>query len=155
MTSEFVRDNAATAAVFAFFASAWFGWAQEKPPTSCRNALAAGSIVSLLIAVAGGILAWRHWEDGTILVPRPDVNEVDLDPVYLGHELRQRVQSRLDLAPVVVRRPMARQRLQRRQLHALRPIRDEFCGGPARCHDAPAQRSKLLVRDIYLERAGR
>jgi hypothetical protein len=63
MTSEFVRDNAATAAVFGFFASAWFGWAQEKPPTSWRNALAAGSIVSL-IAVAGGILAWRHWEDG-------------------------------------------------------------------------------------------
>ena len=66
MTSEFVRDNAATAAVFGFFASAWFGWAQEKPPTSWRNALAAGSIVSLLIAVAGGILAWRHWEDGTV-----------------------------------------------------------------------------------------
>ena len=64
MTSEFVCYNAATAAVFGFFAPGWFGWAQEKPPTSWRNALAVSSIVSLLIAVAGGILAWRHWEDG-------------------------------------------------------------------------------------------
>lgn len=64
VTSEFVRDNAATAAVFGFFASAWFGWAQEKPPVG-RNALVVGSIVSLLIAVAGGILTWQHWQDGT------------------------------------------------------------------------------------------
>jgi hypothetical protein len=28
MTAEFLRDAAATAAVFGFFASAWFGWAQ-------------------------------------------------------------------------------------------------------------------------------
>jgi hypothetical protein len=27
MTAEFLRDAAATAAVFGFFASAWFGWA--------------------------------------------------------------------------------------------------------------------------------
>jgi hypothetical protein len=66
MTAEFVRDAAATAAIFGFFASAWFGWAQEKPPEAWRKALVAGSITSLLTAVAGGVLTWRHWSDGTV-----------------------------------------------------------------------------------------
>ena len=57
-----------------------------------------------------------------------DVDEVDLDPVDLGRELRQRVEPRLALAPVVVGRPVAGELLQRRQLHALRPIRDELLG---------------------------
>jgi hypothetical protein len=30
MTAEFLRDAAATAAVFGFFASAWFGWARAS-----------------------------------------------------------------------------------------------------------------------------
>jgi hypothetical protein len=29
--SRFVRDAAAIAAIFGFFGSAWFGWAQENP----------------------------------------------------------------------------------------------------------------------------
>jgi hypothetical protein len=65
MTAEFLRDAAATAAVFGFFAASWFGWAQEAPPTSWRSALVAGSAASLLTAFAGGLLAWRHWSDGT------------------------------------------------------------------------------------------
>lgn len=65
MTAGFLRDAAATAAVFGFFAASWFGWAQEAPPRSWRRALVAGSAVSLLTAVAGGLLAWRHWSDGT------------------------------------------------------------------------------------------
>jgi hypothetical protein len=64
MTAEFLRDAAATAAVFGFFAASWFGWAQEAP-RSWRPGLVAGSVVSLLTAVAGGLLAWRHWSDGT------------------------------------------------------------------------------------------
>jgi hypothetical protein len=44
MTAEFLRDAAATAAVFGFFAAR-------------RNALVAGSAVSLLTAVGGGLLA--------------------------------------------------------------------------------------------------
>jgi uncharacterized membrane protein len=50
MTAEFLRDAAATAAVFGFFAASWFGWAQEAPPRSWRRALVAGSAVSLLTA---------------------------------------------------------------------------------------------------------
>ncbi|GAA2127468.1 hypothetical protein [Glycomyces algeriensis] len=66
MTPEHVRDAAGLAAVFGFFAMAWFGWAQEGPPRSWVKFLAAGSILSILVAAAGGLLLWRHWSDGTV-----------------------------------------------------------------------------------------
>jgi hypothetical protein len=66
LSAKFLRDAAATAAIFGFFASGWFGWAQEEPPVAWRKALIAGSIVSLLTAVGGGVLAWRQWSDGTV-----------------------------------------------------------------------------------------
>jgi hypothetical protein len=65
MTAEFVRDAAASAVIFGFFGSAWFGWAQEHPPNAWRKWLIAGSLASLLTMVAGGLLTWRHWRDGT------------------------------------------------------------------------------------------
>ena len=65
MAAELSRDTIATAAVFGFFASAWFGWAQDQPPPAWRRWLVAGSILSLLTAVAGGVLTWRHWTDPT------------------------------------------------------------------------------------------
>ena len=65
MTAEFPRDAIATAAVFGFFASAWFGWAQDQPPPAWRQWLVAGSILSMLTAVAGGVLTWRRWTDPT------------------------------------------------------------------------------------------
>ncbi|MEV7231850.1 hypothetical protein AB0M79_33325 [Polymorphospora sp. NPDC051019] len=66
MTADFVRDAAMTAVIFGFFASGWFGWAQEKPPPTWPKWLGIGSGVSMLTAVAGGLLAWRHWTDGTV-----------------------------------------------------------------------------------------
>ena len=66
MTPEHLRDAAGLAAVFGFFAMAWFGWAQEGPPKSWVKYLAAGSIASILVAAAGGFLLWRHWSDGTV-----------------------------------------------------------------------------------------
>jgi hypothetical protein len=65
MTAEFLRDAAATAAVFGFFASAWFGWAQDEPPRAWRKALIAGSILSLLTAIGGGVMTWRNWSGST------------------------------------------------------------------------------------------
>jgi hypothetical protein len=64
--ADFVRDTAATAAIFAFFASGWFGWAQDQPPPTWRKALIAGSMASALIALAGGVLTWWHWSDATV-----------------------------------------------------------------------------------------
>ena len=65
MIAEFTRDAAATAAVFGFFAASWFGWAQENPPASWRNWLIAGALLSLLIAVVGGVFTRQHWSTGT------------------------------------------------------------------------------------------
>lgn len=66
MVAQYVRDAAATAVIFGFFASSWYGWAQEAPPQSWRTPLGIGSGLALLTAVAGGLLTWRHWSDGTV-----------------------------------------------------------------------------------------
>lgn len=66
MAAEFVRDTAATAAILGFFATTWFGWAQDNPPNAWRKALIAGPIVSALTAIAGGVLTWQRWQDGTV-----------------------------------------------------------------------------------------
>jgi hypothetical protein len=67
VTAEFARDAAATVAIFGFFASVWFGWAQEKPPTAWRPMLIGGSVTALLIMVTGVVLTWQQWSDGTAL----------------------------------------------------------------------------------------
>src|SRR5438128_6591136 len=76
---------------------------------------------------------------------------MDVHAVDLGDELRQRVQPRLDAPEVVVRRPVARQLLNRRQLHALRPISDELFAGPARPRNASTEVVQGLVRNLNLE----
>lgn len=65
MMTEFARDAAVTAAIFGFFAAGWFGWAQDDPPTGWRGWLTAGSVVSMIVAIAGGVLAWLNWSSAT------------------------------------------------------------------------------------------
>ena len=67
MITDYVRDAAATAAIFGFFASAWFGWAQERPPAQWRPILIAGSATSLATALAGGVFTWLWWGEATAL----------------------------------------------------------------------------------------
>lgn len=67
MSAEFARDAAVTAATFGFFGAGWFGWAQDDPPPSWRGWLTGGSIVSMLTAIAGGVLAWQYWSDGSAI----------------------------------------------------------------------------------------
>jgi hypothetical protein len=64
--AENVRDVAVNAVVLGFFASAWFGWAQEAPPRRWRPFLMAGSVAALLTLAAGALLAWQRWSDGTV-----------------------------------------------------------------------------------------
>ena len=87
-----------------------------------------------------------------IFVFRTDVNEMNVQPIDLGDELRQGVQFCLDLAPVILCRPIARQRLHRRELYALGCIRDRFSFRPLCCVDAPAQFGKFRFRNIHLKR---
>jgi hypothetical protein len=81
------------------------------------------------------------------------MDEVDVQPVDLGLELRQRVQSRFPLTPVVFRRPEAGKLLERGQLHTLGPIGDEFLRRPTSRIDAAAQFLDLEFRDVDSERA--
>jgi hypothetical protein len=64
---QYVRDDAMTALILGFFASSWFGWAQERPPAAWRSPLIAGSVLSLLVAVIGAVIAWLNWSGGSAL----------------------------------------------------------------------------------------
>jgi hypothetical protein len=64
---DYLRDDAMTALIFGFFASTWFGWAQERPPQSWRRPLVVAAALSLVVGAIGGYLAWRHWGDGSAL----------------------------------------------------------------------------------------
>ena len=90
----------------------------------------------------------RHDQRQRVLVLGRDVDEVDVHAVDLGRELRQRVQLRLGLAPVVLGFPVTGELLDRRQLNALGPICDQLLGGPARPGDAVAQLGELLFRNV-------
>jgi hypothetical protein len=70
MIAHYARDAAATCAIFGFFASAWFGWAQEAPPARVRRVLMVGSALSFLAIAAGLIVMWRYWSDGTVFDSR-------------------------------------------------------------------------------------
>ena len=93
----------------------------------------------------------RHDQRQRVFVLGPDVDEVDVHAVDLGDELRQRVQPRLDAPEVVIRRPVARQLLNRRQLHALRPILNELLARPTRRRNASTEVVQGLVRNLNLE----
>lgn len=61
------RDSAMTVLILGFFASCWFGWAQERPPARWRLPLIVGAVLSLLVAAGGGIFAWRNWSAASAL----------------------------------------------------------------------------------------
>src|SRR5271168_1766983 len=88
-----------------------------------------------------------------VLALRANVDEMDVQAVDLGDEMRQGVQTRLALAPVIVRPPVASKLLDRRQRHALRVVRDRLSLGPPRREYAPAQLAQLCLRKTRLERA--
>jgi hypothetical protein len=95
----------------------------------------------------------RHDQRQRVFVRRLHVDEVDVHPVDLGRELRQRVESCLALAPVVLGRPVAGELLHRGELHALRAIVDELLARPPCGRDALAEVVDLLVRDVDAEGA--
>ena len=93
----------------------------------------------------------RDDERQRIFMLRTNVNEMNVQPVDLGDELRQGVELRLALAPVVVGRPIAREFLHRRERHALGLVRDRLPVGPLGRRDAPAEIDERLFRDVDAE----
>ena len=88
-----------------------------------------------------------------IRVARAHVDEVDVQPVDLGDELRQHVQPGLALAPVVFAGPVLRQFAHGGQRHALRFVGHGFLLGPLGGGDAPAQVVEPGLRHVHPERA--
>src|SRR5215207_329674 len=78
--------------------------------------------------------AMRDDERQRIFMFRTNVDEMDVQPIDLGDEVRQSLQPRLAVAPVVLCRPIARERLHRRQPRAATPHNSRghalpCCGG--------------------------
>jgi hypothetical protein len=86
-----------------------------------------------------------------VRVAGANVDEVDVHPVDDGLELREGVQFRLALAPVIIRRPMADQLLELCELRALRLIGDCFLVRPPGRGEAPAKIGELILRDLNFE----
>ena len=86
---------------------------------------------------------------------RTNVNEMNVQPIDLGDEMRQSLQPRLALAPVVLCRPIARECLHRRELRALRDICDGLLFGPARGRDARTQVLEFRLGRLDRERPDR
>ena len=81
----------------------------------------------------------RNEERQRILMVRANVDEMDVEAVDLGDEVRQGLQFLLALVPVVLFRPVARERLHRREPRALRLIFDGLLFWEARGRDARPQ----------------
>lgn len=56
-----------TALILGFFASCWFGWAQERPLEAWRPLLITGMVLSLAVSATGAVFAWRHWSGDSAL----------------------------------------------------------------------------------------
>ena len=87
-----------------------------------------------------------------VLVLGANVDEMDVQPVDLGDEVRDGVQPRFARAPVVLGRPVASQVLHERERHALRVVLDGLLLGEARRGDARAQVLEVRLGNLDLER---
>src|SRR5215208_6143131 len=88
-----------------------------------------------------------------ILMLRTNVDEMNVEAVDLGDEVREGLQPLLALAPVVLFRPIARERLHRREPRALGLIFDGLLFGPLCRRDAPPKVVEVLFRHVDLEGA--
>ena len=86
-----------------------------------------------------------------MLVLGADVNEVNVDSVDPGNELRQSVEPRFDLSPVIVGLPVAHQLLHGRERHALRVVIDRLLVWPPHHCEASAKVDEIGFRDVDLE----
>jgi len=95
-------------------------------------------------------------DDGQcVLMLGPHVDEMDVETVDLGDEIGDGIQPGLDLAPVVVGCPVARECLHGGERHTLREVRDGLALREPGRGDAPAQVSKVRFRRIHLKRTNR
>src|SRR5208282_1069501 len=78
---------------------------------------------------------------------------MNVQSIDLGDELRQGVHFCLDLAPVILCRPIARERLNRRELYSLGCICNRFSFRPDCRVDASAQFGEIRFRKTHMKPA--
>ena len=97
----------------------------------------------------------RDDERQGVLMLGADMDEVNVQPVDLGHEVREGVELRLAVAPVVVGPPVAGECLHCRQRHSLRVVGDRLAIRPARRCDPATHVVHRLLRDVDPEGSDR
>src|ERR1700733_5323894 len=81
------------------------------------------------------------------------MDEMDVQSVDVGHELRQGVQPRLDVAPVVIRRPVPRELMEHRERDTLRIVRNGLPLRPSCFLYALPQLDELCLRNVNMKRS--
>ena len=92
--------------------------------------------------------AMGHHQGQRIRITRADVQEMDIQTVDFGHELRNRVQPAFGLTPVVLIGPVSDYVFNVRKRHSLRPVFGRFGVRPAGRPQTPFQVVKLIVMDL-------
>ncbi len=82
---------------------------------------------------------------------RANVDEVNVEAIDFGDELRQRVQPGFDFAPVIVGRPITCEFLHGCELHALRRVGHRFPLRPPGGLDASLQVNELRFRCVHMK----
>src|ERR1700726_2358925 len=80
---------------------------------------------------------------------------MNVQSIELGDELREGVHFCFDLTPLILCRPIARERLNRRELYSLGCICNRFSFRPLCRVYAPAQFGEFRFRDIHMKRTNR
>ena len=93
----------------------------------------------------------RHDQRHGVRMTRADVNEVNVHAVDRCHELRQGVELGLGLSPVVAGAPILDERLELRELYALRLVIDRLAIRPPCFRDAPAKVIERRLRHLSFE----
>ena len=86
-----------------------------------------------------------------VLMLGTDVQEVNVDAIDLGDELRIRIDPRFHLAPVVFMGPVLRELLDGSQRHTLREIRNRLPFWKSRRDDALAQVDEIRFWNSHPE----
>jgi len=86
-----------------------------------------------------------------VFMTRTNVQEVNVEAVDLGAELRKAIQFRLATTPVVVRPPILDERPKLCERYALRPILDCLTFRPARLLQTLFQITESALRRLILE----
>src|ERR1043166_3990599 len=87
-----------------------------------------------------------------IWILRTDMDKVDVYTINVRNELRESVELRFSLAPVVITRPIFRERLHCFKLYTLRRICHQLFFRPARCLDSHAEVPELRFGSFEAER---